>query len=169
MAHFISYLMYNFTLTFFLVGLLVSAISILTHRQGISRQLVVESLFSWFVFFTIGVSDLYNGIAHTVFAEVSAQFIGWANSPFQLEVGFASFGFALVGFIAFKGSWQARACAILGSSCFLVGAAGGHIYQMITAGDYAPGNAGVMFYSDILLPLFGWILLYLNRPSANKP
>lgn len=169
MAHFISYLMYNFTLTFFLVGLLVSAISILTHRQGISRQLVVESLISWFVFFTIGVSDLYNGIAHTVFAEVSAQFIGWANSPFQLEVGFASFGFALVGFIAFKGSWQVRACAILGSSCFLVGAAGGHIYQMITAGDYAPGNAGVMFYSDILLPLFGWILLYLNRPSANKP
>jgi hypothetical protein len=169
MAHFISYLMYNFTLTFFLVGLLVSAISIFTHRQGISRQLVVESLISWFVFFTIGVSDLYNGIAHTVFAEVSAQFIGWANSPFQLEVGFASFGFALVGFIAFKGSWQVRACAILGSSCFLVGAAGGHIYQMITAGDYAPGNAGVMFYSDILLPLFGWILLYLNRPSANKP
>lgn len=50
MAHFISYLMYNFTLTFFLVGLLVSAISILTHRQGISRQLVVESLISWFVF-----------------------------------------------------------------------------------------------------------------------
>jgi hypothetical protein len=168
MASIISYLGYNFTLTFLVMGLLASIIAIGTHRQIVTRPVIVEALISWFVFFSIGVSDFYNGIAHTVFAEESARFIGWANSPFQQEVGFASFGFALIGFVAFKGSWQTRACAILGSSCFLVGAAGGHVYQMIAAGNYAPGNAGIMFYSDVFLPVFGWVLLYLNRPSANK-
>ena len=164
----IAYLLHNFTLTFLVLGLFAAWIWIFRTPYAINRHLVIEALIRWFIFFSIGVSYLYNGIAHTLFAEYSAKFIGWPNSPFQLEVGFASFGFAAIGFIAFRGSWQTRLCAILGPSFFLWGAAGGHIFQMLAANDFAPGNAGVVFYTDIFLPIIGGVLLYMSRPSATR-
>ena len=97
---------------------------------------------------------------------MTARFIGWENSPFQLEVGFASLGFAVLGFLAFKGSFDLRLAAVVGPACFLWGAAGGHVYQMIKAHNFAPGNAGIIFYSDILIPFVGLLFLWLQRPAA---
>jgi hypothetical protein len=56
----------------------------------------------------------------------------------------------------------------------MFGAAAGHVYQMITAHNFAPGNAGIIFWSDILLPLFGFVLLWLqdrvfSRARADGP
>jgi hypothetical protein len=34
---------------------------------------------------------------------------------------------------------------------------------MITAHNFAPGNAGIIFWSDILLPLIGFALLWFDR------
>jgi hypothetical protein len=33
---------------------------------------------------------------------------------------------------------------------------------MITAGNFAPGNAGVIFYADIIVPVIGALLLWLQ-------
>lgn len=162
-----SYLLHNFTLTLLVMGFVASAVSVVSRPSIKSKNRIVEALVSWFIFFSIGISYLYNGIVHTVFAKETAKFIGWSNSPFQMEVGFASFGFALIGFLAFKGSWQTRLCAILGPSCFLLGAAGTHIYQVMMTGNVAPGNVGVVLYTDIFLPIIGWIMLYLSRPSKK--
>ena len=125
---------------------------------------IVEALFSYFVLFSIGFSSLYNFVLHVFFGKLAAGFIGWEDSPFQLEVGFASLGFAVVGLLAFKGSFDLRLAAIVGPACFLWGAAGGHVYQMITAHNFAPGNAGIIFYSDLLVPIVGFIFLWLQQP-----
>jgi hypothetical protein len=45
------------------------------------------------------------------------------------------------------------AAAVIGPALFLLGAAAGHIYNMITAGNFAPGNAGVIFNTDIVIPI----------------
>ena len=45
----------------------------------------------------------------------------------------------------------------------MLGAAGGHVYQMIAAHNFAPGNAGVIFYTDILIPAVGFGLLWLQH------
>jgi hypothetical protein len=55
-----------------------------------------------------------------------------------------------------------RLAAIVGPAAFLWGAAAGHIREMITAGNFAPGNAGAIFYTDILIPLIGFALLWLK-------
>ena len=106
---------------------------------------------------------LYNAVFHIFFGALAAHFIGWADSPFQFEVGTASLGFAVVGFLAAFASFDLRLAAIIGSGIFMLGAAGGHVYQMITAHNFAPGNAGIIFWSDILLPLIGFGLLWLQR------
>ena len=159
----IGFVLGNFTLTFFVVGLVASAISLARTPTPRTAPVVVEALFRWFLFFSIGASYLYNAVMHTVFAEMSAGFIGWANSPFQYEVGFASLGFSAVGFLATWRSFDMRLAAILGPALFLWGAAGGHIYQMVTADNFSPGNAGIILWTDILVPIVGFVFLWLQR------
>jgi hypothetical protein len=130
--------------------------------KPLTAAVVVEALFKWFLFVSIGVSYLYNAVMHTVFAETAAAYIGWANSPFQYEVGFASLGFAAVGFLATWRSFDMRLAAIVGPALFLWGAAGGHVYQMVTQHNFAPGNAGIIFWTDIFVPVIGFALLWLQ-------
>jgi hypothetical protein len=163
----IAFALGNFTLSFFVLGLLASAIALWRTRQPRTPAVVLEALFSFFLLFSIAFANLYNFVLHVFFGKVAAAFIGWEDSPFQLEVGFASFGFAALGLLAFKGSFDLRLAAIVGPACFLWGAAGGHVYQMITTRNFAPGNAGVIFYSDVLVPIFGFIFLWLQRSAAR--
>ena len=101
MAGTIRFFLSNFTLTLLLIGVIASAIALLRAPKPLTAPVVVEALFRWFLFFSIGVSYFYNFVMHTFFGEMAAKFIGWADSPFQLEVGFASLGFAVIGFLAF--------------------------------------------------------------------
>jgi hypothetical protein len=159
----IAFALGNFTLTFFVLGLLASAIALWRMRQPRTLAVVVEALFSYFLLFSIGFANLYNFVMHVFFGKQAAAFIGWEDSPFQLEVGFASLGMAVVGLLAFKGSFDLRLAAIVAPACFLWGAAGVHIYQMVTAHNFAPGNAGIIFYSDLLVPVLGFIFLWLQH------
>jgi hypothetical protein len=163
----VAFALANFTLTFFVLGLLASAIALWRTRQPRTSAVVLEALFSYFLLFSIAFANLYNFVLHVFFGKVAAAFIGWEDSPFQLEVGFASLGFAALGLLAFKGSFDLRLAAIVGPACFLWGAAGGHVYQMITTHNFAPGNAGVIFYSDGLVPILGFIFLWLQRGAAR--
>jgi len=158
----ITFVLSNFTLTFLVIGLVFSFVAIARAPKPVSAAVVVEKLMAWYVFFAIGVTYLYNFVMHVFFGKMAAAFIGWADSPFQFEVGTASLGFAVVGFIAAFASFDLRLAAILGPSIFTLGAAVGHVRQMVEAHNFAPGNAGIIFWTDILIPLFGFVLLLLQ-------
>ena len=168
MTSFITFVLSNCSLTFFIIGLLVSGISLLFHRAPLNRVLIAQTFLSGFLFFAIGIMFLYNFVMHVFFAEMTAHFIGWANSPFQYEVGYASLGFSVVAFFAYRSSFHFRLAAILGPAFFLWGAAIGHIYQIIIAHNFAPGNAGVILWTDIFLPIFGFIFLFFAYPRTTK-
>jgi hypothetical protein len=64
-----------------------------------------------------------------------------------------------------------RVAAVVGIGCFLLGAAVVHILGILQTGNLAPGNAGVILYTDILVPLIGFTLLYLQHrysPRGSK-
>lgn len=54
-----------------------------------------------------------------------------------------------------------KAAAVRAASLFLLGDAVGHVRQMLIAGNFAPGNAGVPFYTDIICPLLAIALLLI--------
>ena len=159
----IRFVLSNFTLSFLIIGLVASGVALLRAPKPLTAPAVVEALFSYFLLFSIGFSFFYNFVMHTFFGEMSARFIGWQDSPFQAEVGFASLGFSVVGFLAFRRSFDLRLAAVVGPALFLLGAAGGHIYQMISTGNFAPGNAGIIFYTDVLIPALGFLFLWLQH------
>jgi hypothetical protein len=72
------------------------------------------------------------------------------------------------GFLAFRGSFDLRLAAVIGPALFTLGAAGVHLQDMITRGNFAPGNAGVIFYTDIVIPIIGFALLWLQRRNPRR-
>jgi hypothetical protein len=76
-------------------------------------------------------------------------------------------GFSVVGVLAAFRGFDLRLAAIAGPGLFTLGAAIGHVYQMAIEHDFAPGNTGVIFYIDIVIPVFGALLLW--APASIQP
>ncbi|MBS1906551.1 MAG: hypothetical protein JST33_08285 [Actinobacteria bacterium] len=154
----IAFLLMNFTVTFFAIGVIVAAVSVAVRRPG--RADVLATFLNWFLFFAIGVTYVFNGIMHTAFGDMAAASIGWENNGFQAEVGFASIGVGIVGFMASprRMPFSLKLAALVGPACFLWGAAATHIIDIVTTGNLAPNNAGPVLYTDILIPVIGFAL-----------
>ena len=90
----------NYFVTFFIVGLIAAGISLLNKPKPLSIGEVSEAFLSYHLLFAIGINNLINFVFHVFLGDIAAKFIGWENSPFQAEVGFASLGVGIAGVIA---------------------------------------------------------------------
>ena len=111
-------LLSNFTVTLFVLGLITAGFGMLRARRHgrLTASVVWGRLLDHFLLLSVGVSYLYNFVMHSVFGDFTAEVIGWDQSPFQLEVAFASLGFAAVGFLGFprRQGWMVKLAALLG-------------------------------------------------------
>jgi uncharacterized protein DUF6790 len=112
--------------------------------------------------YLVGVAGIIGATGHLLKADDVARSIGWpTGSPFQWEVGVADLGWGVLGVLSpayGRGFWLAT---IIMASIFLLGAAVGHVKQMVVAKNLAPGNAGLIFGADVVVPIF-LIVLYLT-------
>jgi len=143
---------------------LILAIAIGLLRCGCpnvrQRQDRMEGFLAYTLLLAVGVSGIWGFIIHAFFPSLADKAIGWPWSPFEFEVAVANLGMGLTGLFAFNASRGFRLATILFASCFGWGAAGGHIYQMIAAHNYHADNAGIILYTDILIPLLLWIFYF---------
>ncbi len=56
----IVFVISNYSLSFFLLGLIVSLVAIVRSANRIDRAVVIEKLLAWYVFFSIGIDNFYN-------------------------------------------------------------------------------------------------------------
>ncbi|MFT4088641.1 MAG: hypothetical protein QM658_16095 [Gordonia sp. (in: high G+C Gram-positive bacteria)] len=162
----ISFFFENFTLTFALVGLIIAAVICAVHRRR--GHAAWATFLNWFLLCGIGITYAWNGVVHTVFGDLAAERIGWENNGFQAEVGFASLGVGLVGVYAFsrRAPFSLKLAALIAPASFLWGAAGTHIADIVETGNMSPDNAGVVLYTDIFVPVVGfvlWGIAYVTR------
>lgn len=161
-AETVGFLLRNLPVVLLAVALSLGAAGLPRGLDGASRFL------NWILLFPIGVSGLWAGTAHVFFPHVAASHIGWEVSPFQYEVGMADFAIGVTACLAFWRPWEFKAAAVCVASIFLLGDAVGHVRQMLSAGNFAPGNAGVPFYMDIIGPLLAIALLFSVRPGKMR-
>src|ERR1700722_13702797 len=152
----IRFLLQNLPAVLFLLALLIAAAT--TRRDGP----VAERFLSWILLLPIGVTGLWAGTFHVFFPKTAASLIGWQVSPFQFEVGMADFAIGVTACIAFWRNLGFKAGAVCAASVFLLGDAIGHMREMVVTGNFAPGNAGVPFYMDIIGPLSAIALLFVS-------
>ena len=118
MTNLISGALHNFTLIFLVLGCVAAVIGLVRRPVPLTRSVLAPAFARWFIFSSMGVSDLFNGIVHAFLHASTATFIGWADSPFQLKVGAASFGFGLVGVLAPWRRFGIKLAAVLGPAVF---------------------------------------------------
>ena len=168
-AFLIKLVVSNPSVSLLVFGVIGALIALSRRKKPLTAPVIVEAFTAHFFLFSVGIGYLYNFVMHVFFGEFTARFIGWADSPFQTEVGFASLGMGVAGILAFRRGLSFRTAAFLPPAFFLWGAAGGHIYQIAKTGNLAPGNAGVILWTDLLLPVIGFALLYLQKKNPLRP
>jgi len=131
--------------------LFVLALAIAAPGRG--RGGAAHRFLNWILLLPIGGVFLWAALYHLAFPVQAASYIGWQPSPFQFEVGMADLAMGVVACIAFRSSLSFKGAAVWVMSIFLLGAAIGHVRNMLMTANFAPGNAGVVFYMDIISPL----------------
>jgi uncharacterized protein DUF6790 len=114
--------------------------------------------------FLVGVPGIVGATGHIFNADQVAESIGWPKgSPFQYEVGVANLSYGILGIMCSWVDGDFWTATVIGFSVFLWGAAIGHIREMVKEKNFNPGNAGVVFYMDLLIPAFLYVLLFTYK------
>ncbi|TCT08166.1 DUF6790 family protein [Aquabacter spiritensis] len=157
-----------FPLVMVALALLCAFVAVQRAPRPLPPGFAADRLIRYIMLFPMGIQGLWGALGHLGFPAETAASIGWAPSPFQFEVGVCNLGIGVVGLIAaFYARWNFRLALAIYALFFLGGAAWGHVIQMMTAGNFAPGNAGPIFFTDILTPLSLLILLAWTRRTAQ--
>ncbi len=140
-------------------ALLCAGAAMWREPRPVPRGFVIDRLLRYLFLFPLGVQGLWAFVGHVFFAEQAAASIGWANTPFQYEVGVANLGLGLASiYAAFRG-FEARLAVGIVAACFLIGAGIIHIVDIVAQGNLAPGNAGPILVTDFLTPVVILVLL----------
>lgn len=127
---------------------------------------VAEIGLLWIAAGWFGVGTLVAGMQHVFNSEKIASYIGWTSNGFQRELGWSEVGLGIAGLLAI---WlhgpYVLGPVIVGSALYL-GAAGVHAGEMVKARNFKPGNAGPVFYLDILVPVIALALVGITAPWA---
>jgi Family of unknown function (DUF6790) len=150
------------------VALVAAAVAVIRGPRPVTAPFVIERLLRYIFIFPVGVMGLWAALGHLAVPMRVAQSIGWQTSPFQFEVGAANLGIGLAGFYAAFRSFEARLATNLALAGFLIGAGIGHIRGIIEAGNFAPGNAGPILFTDLLTPSIIFVLLRLARRDGEE-
>jgi len=153
---------------FYSVGVLGLAIHLWLRRREFDRADRLELATRWWLGVG-GAWSLFAASGHLFAADDVARSIGWPpGSPFQREVGFANLAFGVMGLacIWIRGTY--REATVTGLAVFLWGAAGGHIYEIMSKDNWAENNAGAILYLDILVPLVAAVILVLLRREERE-
>ena len=151
-----------FLANFPLVMLILSLTIAFIKRDGFFNRLLGSMLI-----LTVGLCGIWGFIMHGFFPHMTSSYIGFRQSPFEYEVAIANLGIGITGIIAAFSTYNYKKATITMYSIFLLGAAFGHIYQIQTAHNFHPGNAGTILWTDFLIPVFLWLALIGTRKSKN--
>jgi hypothetical protein len=158
------------SLVFLVLGLIVGVVHLYLDNQPRTKGRVAEIFLLWFLVITVGIGSIFFFIAHTVFADTTAASIGWpAGNPFQSEVAVANLTIATLGILCYWMRGNFWVATVIAFSVQWLGAAVVHIRDIVVAANYAPNNAGLTLYLDILMPviLIG-LMVYYQRVMGEE-
>ncbi len=158
------------SLVFLILGLVVGAVHLYLDKQPRTKGRVAQIFLLWLLVIIVGIGSVIFFISHTVFADATAASIGWpAGNPFQSEVAVANLTIGTLGILCYWIRGNFWVASVVAFSVQWLGAAVVHIRDIVVSANYAPNNAGMTLYMDILLPvILIAVLVYHNRVSGYE-
>jgi hypothetical protein len=145
-----------------------AAVQLARSRQPRTLGHASEVVLVWFLVVWAGIGGVIAFLSHTLLADQTARAIGWpTGNPFQSEVAVANLAVGVLGILCYWIRGNFWLATVIATSVWLLGDAVVHIYHMVVNQNYHPGNAGLPFYFDILLPLLLIVLLIVYGASGG--
>ena len=151
------------------VGIYVmSFVGFLLHyyfKRPMSYPKCIELLLLYQLVFNLGCLGLLSFIGLTFMPQRAADELGWTICLFQQELANVNLGYGVVGFLAiwFRGLfWTAT---VISASIWLFGDGLHHFFMAFWDQERGLGTLGIIFYTDILIPVILVLLLYLYHQS----
>lgn len=167
-AQLIAALIGNYMTTCFVIGLVVALVQ--TLRSRTRTPATISGLFlNSYLLWAVGIGQCINFVMHSVFGDFAAKTIGWAQSPFQLELALASLGFGVMAILLHGHATQLRAkvAVIVAQAILGFGAAAGHVYQQVVNNDHAVNNGGLLLFMDIAIAVVGLVLVIWHATASK--
>lgn len=154
-------------LILFVLSFITASLAVCKYRIS-GRLKIAETYQRHLLLLAVGIGGVYDFIMHAFFPDFCAAHIGYAPSMFQFEVAVAALGYGVAGIMSFKADSGFRAATTIYLSCFMLGAAVGHIIEIFKLHNFNPGNCGTVLWLDILLPISLLTLLVLQKVWSKK-
>ncbi len=147
-----------FTVYLAIAALIVAACDVLFLGEA-----VVGALLTWILVFPVGLGGVWAFLGHYFKSDEVAGYIGWpAGNPFQKEVAFTNLATGTCGLLSFFFRDGFRLATIVFVSIFLLGAFLVHSKEQKKSDNQNPGNAGPIYFSDIVIPFALWGLYLVS-------
>jgi hypothetical protein len=150
---------YNLIIIFSVLGFLLH---LMFSKQPKTKGRVVELMLLYQLVFNIGLLGIISFLGHTFLPLEGARHLNWLPSPFQQELANASLGFGVIGILSIWIRNHFWTATVIGSSIWLFGDALQHLQDVFLNNNVSEVNTGIVFYSDLLIPVVAVILLILH-------
>ena len=128
---------------------------------------VIELLLLYQLVFNLGFLGMLSFFGLTFMPDRVASELGWVICPFQQELANVNLGYGVVGILSiwFRGYfWTAT---IISACIWLFGDGIHHFLNVVHGFDISNGKLGIIFYTDILIPLVLAVLLVMYHKTRS--
>lgn len=162
----------EFVVILLILTILVAITALIKNKiknEPLTRLIIIRTFLLSFLVISVGIGSIWAFIGHAFLSAQVAESIGWATgSPFQLEVAFANLAIGVLGILCYFFRDNFWVATVIVSSVFLLGAAYVHVINIISYSNYSAGNAGSIFFMDIIGPVILIILLIVYKLIERK-
>ena len=135
------------------IGVILFTIATIQQFAGGAGAHWGPQLVSNAVVYLIGWAMVGAGVSHLLFGKKISKTIGFAQSPYEIEVGWADLAMGIVALMSVYYSSDFALAIIFVSSIYRVGCGLGHVRSMIRDRNFAPNNTLILVI-NFLVPAF---------------
>lgn len=164
-----DYFIRNIPMLMVLLALIFSGFTIHHHKERVSNNFVIDVFTGYFLFFVVGIVNIWGFFLNVFFAEHLAAYTGWIGGPFHFEMIATQLGLGIAGILAIRESFDFRVATTIIATCFFWGTAIDHMRTLVLTNHFRTDlMISSTFYVTVLIPIVLIILLIARGNSLRR-